>query len=102
MLCKQCTSKSCNDLGTDNEPIEIECPACNGQGCDDCNDGSVKIVGCPNTYCRPMIPAINLIDLFGKGVLPVAGGALDQSAWFLEAASVMGHEDAAMKAEARS
>jgi hypothetical protein len=49
-----------------------------------------------------MIPAINLIDLFGKGVLPVAGGALDQSAWFLEAASVMGHEDAAMKAEARS
>lgn len=80
----------------------MECPACNGQGCDECTDGSVRITGCPNRYCRDVIPAINLIDLFEKGLPPVAGGALDQSAWFLEAVTILGNEDAAMKAERQS
>lgn len=59
-----------------------------------------RINGCPNNYCKDMIPAIQLIDLFEKGVMPVAGGALDQSAWFLSAARCLANEDAAMKREA--
>jgi hypothetical protein len=32
-----------------------------------------------------MATTVHLADLFGKGLPPVAGGALDQSVWFLEA-----------------
>jgi hypothetical protein len=42
---------------------------------------------------------VSLADLFEKGVLPVAGGALDQSASFIEAARFLSVEDAIHKAE---
>ena len=32
-----------------------------------------------------MIEVSNLVDLFESGLPPVAGGSLDQTAWFLEA-----------------
>jgi len=43
---------------------------------------------CPNQYAGEMANAIDLFDCYGKGILPVSGGALDQSAWFVRAAKV--------------
>jgi hypothetical protein len=85
-ICRHCTAKTCKDKGTETEPISFECPACEGHGCDACDDGYFQIDGCPNAFCRTVIPAIELIDLFEKGLPPVSGGALNQSASFLSAA----------------
>lgn len=60
----------------------------------------MKIQGCPNDYARPITDAVRLFELFAKGILPVAGGALDQSAWFLAAERQWRIDDATMKAEA--
>jgi hypothetical protein len=85
-LCRNCTGKKCHDIGTEAEPIDLQCPACDGEGCEECTDGWFKLDGCPNRYCRTVVPAIELIDLFEKGLPPVSGGVLNQSASFLNAA----------------
>lgn len=45
----------------------------------------ILIKGCPNDHARNMSSTIHLIELFKKGIPPIAGGALDQSCWFLSA-----------------
>lgn len=101
LLCRHCTSKTCKDQGTDLEPIEIECPSCDGDGCDECNRGSVVIRGCPSVYCGSVATAIGLVDLFEKGLPPVAGGALDQSVSFIEATRILRNDEAKLRNEAR-
>lgn len=98
-LCRSCTVKECRDLGTDREPIDIECPACHGAGCDDCTNGMMRIDGCPNRLCQDMFTFIQLSDLFSKGILPTAGGALDQSASFIEAVQFFESDQAKVRAE---
>lgn len=100
-LCRHCTDKKCKDLGTESEPIEIECPSCDGEGCDECRLGQITISGCPNEYCSPVATAATLIDLFEKGLPPVAGGALDQSVWFLEAARILRNDEAQIRNDLR-
>jgi hypothetical protein len=46
-----------------------------------------------------MIDAIDVIDLFEKGLPPVAGGVLDQSAAFINAAKFFHNEKQLAKAE---
>lgn len=70
-----------------------------GTGCDECKDGRVPIVGCPNKQCQDMYTFIQLADLFGKGILPTAGGALDQSASFIEAVQFFESDQARVRAE---
>lgn len=41
-----------------------------------------------------------MIDLFEKGLPPIAGGTLDQSVWFIEAARILSNEEALAKREA--
>jgi len=98
-LCRNCTVKTCNDKGTDSEPINIECPTCIGNGCDQCNDGSIDLVGCPNVQCGDVAYVARLADLFEKGMPPIAGGALDQSAWFLDAVSFLRSDEANLRAK---
>jgi hypothetical protein len=43
---------------------------------------------------------VQLIDLFEKGLPPIAGGTLDQSVWFLEAVKVLGSEEALARQQA--
>jgi hypothetical protein len=74
--------------------------ACDGAGCHECENGQVQIKGCPQTYCREIVSAIGLIDLFEKGLPPISGGTLDQSVWFLEAAKVLSNEESLAKMEA--
>ena len=46
------------------------------------------------------IDVVGLCDLYERGLPPIAGGALDQAAWFLEAANRLKHEEQTLKAEA--
>lgn len=100
LLCRSCTGNECRDKGTESEPIDIECPSCSGEGCDECNRGLVRIDGCPQSYCRDMAYTVRLADLFDKGLPPVAGGSLDQSAWFLDAVGIFRYDESQVKAEA--
>ncbi len=86
-------------MGTPSEPISIECGQCNGAGCDQCDDGYTDILGCPQRECSSIVDAVELIDLFRKGLPPVSGGTLDQSVWFLDAARILENEEAKLKAE---
>ena len=36
-----------------------------------------------------MYQVVQLADLFEKGVMPIQGGALDQSAWFVDAVNIL-------------
>jgi hypothetical protein len=87
-------------MSTPAEPIDIECPSCYGSGCDECSDsGQVRVEGCPQDECRSMIDTIELIDLFHNGLPPIAGGVVDQSAWFVAAARTLKQEEMRAKAE---
>lgn len=92
-LCSECTPTKCADVGSESESISIECPLCCGKGCDECEDGMTEIRGCPNAYCSRLVSTIELIDLFGKGLPPVAGGMLDQSVSFIQAARFLDLEE---------
>lgn len=92
-LCKECTPGKCADIGSETESISIECPLCYGKGCEQCEDGMVEITGCPNAYCSTVVRTIDLIDLFSKGLPPVAGGMLDQAVSFIEAARFLDNEE---------
>jgi hypothetical protein len=46
-----------------------------------------------------MAPLITLAELFAKGLPPVAGGVLDQSAWFLQAAQILERDEETIRAE---
>lgn len=77
--------------------VVIECPICKGTGkgvtlspekslpCPHCQDGQFIIPGCPQTYIGSEIAgAANLASMCGQGDWPVAGGLLNQAAWFVE------------------
>ena len=80
-LCKACGDK-CRDQ--DGSGIELECPCCNGNGCDQCKDGVFLLTECPREYTRKLVTAVNTASLVSRGILPVQGGALDQANWFIE------------------
>ncbi len=63
------------------------CPVCEGNGCDECEDGRVKITECPLVLVPENIwEVIKFAELYEKGLPPIAGGALDQAKSFIDAA----------------
>lgn len=88
MLCKTCGNK-CRDAPSEIESLEIECVECDGldEQCPACGgSGSWSLTECPRRFVGNAITeTVNLISHAEKGVMPVAGGLLDQSAWFTEA-----------------
>ena len=96
-LCRSCSDGKCRSLGTEQEPIAIECPGCSGEGCEHCDDGNVNVAGCPNRYCREVSQVVRLGYLFAKGLPPVAGGVLDQSAWFIQAVGILQRDEEQIK-----
>ncbi|MEM1224612.1 MAG: hypothetical protein AAGJ40_02885 [Planctomycetota bacterium] len=56
-----------------------------------------QVEGCPSQFCNEVVYATELIDLFQKGCMPVAGGTLDQAAWFTEAARIFSTEEVLAK-----
>jgi hypothetical protein len=49
--------------------------------------------------CGDIAYVARLADLFEKGMPPIAGGALDQSAWFLDAVSFLRSDEANLRAK---
>jgi hypothetical protein len=47
-----------------------------------------------------MATVINLADLFEKGLPPISGGVLDQSAYFIKTARILKQDDAKIRADA--
>ena len=73
----------------------MDCPACGGAGCEHCGPtGRLQITDCP--LC--VVPEdawqlLRLARLYEKGLPPVAGGALDQAAAFVEACDFVWNEE---------
>lgn len=80
----------------------MQCPQCRGAGCSECNDlGMFRVLGCPNDYCKSVGKVARFADLFEKGLPPVAGGALDQSVWFLDAVAILSNDEREMRQQRR-
>jgi hypothetical protein len=54
--------------------------------------GDFRIEGCPNKFCGDVAETIPLINFFYKGLPPVAGGVLDQTTKFVNAARYFQNE----------
>ena len=65
--------------------MSLACSGCNETGCDACGQsGYVELTSCPKQMIdRGLLRAIRMADLMREGLPPVAGGVLDQSAWFV-------------------
>jgi hypothetical protein len=84
-LCASCRG-GCNAHPDDFGNIEIECVACDGSGCERCHDGRVTITTCPKTLVdQTTLDVVRLCDARRDGILPIAGGLLDQSATAVQA-----------------
>jgi len=84
----------------------MECITCDGHGtyqgkpCEFCKGrGRIEIVGCPYDEIRGMLGLIDMFDLFDHGAMPIAGGVLNQSAWFINARNHWKRENARVKAD---
>ena len=76
----------CHDKPTAALPVEIDCPTCGGDGCEECKNGKVIVDGCPlELVPRPVWALLDMAALYRRGLPPVAGGALDQAQAFLDA-----------------
>ena len=80
----------------------VECAGCGGEGCPACAAiGTFRVTQCPIDFAGDDVwEAIEMAELLEHGVLPVPGGALDQSAIFLAAARFIAAERARHRAEA--
>jgi hypothetical protein len=100
MICKRCDSSGCSSEISEEAPAEIECPICDGIGCYHCEDGHFKLKQCGRKYVDPyIVRAINMANNAERGFLPVAGGILDQSAWFVSLWSTLACEQSAINEE---
>lgn len=55
---------------------------------------------CPRTYLgNDFVQAVNLAGMCGDGILPVSGGLLEQSAWFIDLWQTLKSEQSAIETE---
>ena len=83
-ICSNCRRGNCTlGIGPNNLAV-IECPDCDGSGCDECGEtGQVTIDQCALDYTRGLGQLANLATYAEKGMLPLPGPLLDQPAWFV-------------------
>lgn len=80
---------------TPEHPAEIECPSCDGDGgeCKECDQGYFTITECPAKFIgQELIQDIQIVTA-SEHHLPVAGGTLDQSAWWFELKETLRREE---------
>lgn len=72
----------------------VTCAACDGSGCDECEQtGEVKLYRCPTSHnTRDVAAMFEALAWTEKGVLPVAGGLVDQAAGFVAFCRVVSAE----------
>jgi hypothetical protein len=102
-VCERCPGPGrCKDKPTVAEPIEMKCIACGGSaaGCDHCRNGRFAVQQCPLEFVDDEIwDLVRYADLMTKGLTPVSGGLLDQSASFVKAAHFVIEETEYYKAK---
>jgi hypothetical protein len=98
-LCKHCKGGRCHDAPTPATPALLKCPACNGAGCGHCDDGQIRVDRCPHAVVtRDVWAAFQAAQMAEKGVLPVAGGMLDQTQSFADAVALIWQDDSTWRA----
>lgn len=91
-MCNGCRDKCASGI-SEQEPAEIECPICSGEGCEHCKEGTFSLVICAHKYITSdIVKALQYAALVEKGLLPQAGGLVNQSAWFVNAVMSIRYE----------
>lgn len=69
---------------------------CEGKGCDSCKrTGKLTLTSCPHERLDPSVwRAINAAQFAEKGVLPCAGGTLDQTQSAMDAFGLIWRDEA--------
>lgn len=99
LLCRRCGAECCEGI-CESDPAELECPFCNGEECKHCVDGHIQITQCGKRYVdAALVKAINFSEHIDKGLLPISGGLLDQSAWFLSVWQALSQDKALIEAK---
>ena len=81
-------------------PYETECAACGGFGCEKCDNGVIKLTGCPlQEIPSDVWDMLEYAELYRKGLAPEPGGVLDQAVGFTAACRFVWAEEARLKAE---
>lgn len=72
---------------------------CAGTGCEHCEDGYFTVTECPSRYIgQDLIDDIRIVAASDHH-LPVAGGLLDQSAWWFSLRSLLQAEEQQVRDE---
>ena len=103
-LCKGCKGPvKCTDMPSPELPAAGTCVVCGGNaaGCDACGgSGTFDITDCPQRWIDDWVwQMIELSEMYEKGLPPVAGGVLDQAAYFVRFAKRVMDESAQYKVE---
>ena len=79
----------------------VECGELVREPCRQCGgEGMIAISECPKTSVGHAITeAVNVAGLCGGGILPIHGGLLDQSAWFVDLWQTLKGEEARIDAQ---
>jgi hypothetical protein len=100
-LCRGCGGGRCVDAPTALEPVRLPCKHCvdNDPACRECGGlGYTLITSCPQRLVDASTwQVLRCTRLADKGLLPVRGGVMDQSAQFLEAMDLVTAEQNAWK-----
>jgi hypothetical protein len=71
----------------------MRCPACEGEGCEECKEGQIDITECPlEMITEDVWQIIRFAELYEKGLPPIAGGVLEQAKVFIDAAQFVMNE----------
>lgn len=91
---------------TEMEPAVFECPVCGGEGetaagvCEACDGGDFEVSQCPREFLGlDMIESINIAGSCSNGYMPVEGGLMDQSAWFISLWQALNSDQAKIQQE---
>lgn len=69
----------------------MTCPICDGRGCDACDGGDFQ-PGCPHLFVNDVLDVVEMAAMSAEGMLPIAGGIVDQSAWFMRFRALLATE----------
>lgn len=78
---------------SETHPAEIECPECDGDGCSECDSGYFILNQCPSKFIGHELIADVQVVVSSEQHLPIAGGLLDQSAWWFELRELLRREE---------
>jgi hypothetical protein len=89
----------CREIITEQQTAEIECPTCDGDGCDECDNGYFTLTECPSHFIgQEIIQDIRVITA-SEHHLPVVGGLLDQSVWWFTLREILKREESVIQDE---